>query len=444
MQDPNNYILKRGLPECPETELQILAILIEEPKTALEVLTENNIDFNSFYSPINQHLYQDITKIIDDGHKIDVSVLVDCLRKRNHSPEAIKKVVPKLLEDFAPASYLNYHIKNIKLYLKKREAIQAGAKLIDQGYNVLILDDFLSDKKSLTDEIKQYIENTTGNFNNISLDCELNISTKELKSNRRVIIHRLIKDNVIEKTGTQTGNYRKIGEINNEILWQKANINDSIDLKLPFDIDKLIYIFPKNIIIIAGEKDAGKTAFLLNVIRANMQNFEIVYLSSEMMEIEMASRLDKFENINKNEWEFKAFECSDNFHDHIKSDAINLIDFLEIGDEFWKINEKIKRIYDKLTTGIAIIGIQKKKGAEYARGAEFSMEKARLYITLQAGNPDKNSELKIVSAKNPRAEKPPRGKIIEYKLVQGCKFIEQTTYKPIIDSYKNESRQYKD
>ena len=72
--------------------------------------------------------------------------------------------------------------------------------------------------------------------------------------------------------------------------------------------------------------------------------------------------------------------------------------------------------------------MQKKSGSEYARGGEFSLEKARLYLTLQAGNKEKNSELKIVSAKNPKNDKPPRGKVIEYKLVQGCKFIKQNNY----------------
>ena len=287
---------------------------------------------------------------------------------------------------------------------------------------------------SLKEEIKNYINSLKGEFNVNDIDKELLLFSKQQKNNRSTALSRLTEETFIERIGRRSGNYRKINKETDEIFWQTASTKDAVDVHLPFYIHELVHIFPKNIIIIAGEKDAGKTAFLLNTIKLNMNKHEVVYLSSEMRGIEMAKRLEKFEDMEVKDWNFKTYGCASDFQDKIKPNAINLIDYMEVTDEFWKVAESIRKIYDKLDKGIAIIGLQKKSGSEYARGGEFSMEKSRLYITLQAGSPDKNSVLKIVSAKNPKGDKPSRGIEIEYKLVQGCKFVKQN--KELGDFYK--------
>ena len=39
---------------------------------------------------------------------------------------------------------------------------------------------------------------------------------------------------------------------------------------MPFELENLVKIMPGNIIVVAGEPDAGKTAFLLNVLLLNL------------------------------------------------------------------------------------------------------------------------------------------------------------------------------
>ena len=56
--------------------------------------------------------------------------------------------------------------------------------------------------------------------------------------------------------------------------------------------------------------------------------------------------------------------------------------------------------------------------AELGRGAEFSLERARLYLSLD------NGRLKIVKAKNWRTELNPNGMLYTFKLTDGCKFIQ--------------------
>jgi hypothetical protein len=177
---------------------------------------------------------------------------------------------------------------------------------------------------------------------------------------------------------------------------------------------------PKNVIVVAGSPNAGKTAFLLNVVKMNMGGkMPIHYFSSEMGSMELKGRLQKF-NIPLEKWRFNAKERSTNFDDVIQPDDMNIIDFLEISDEFWKVGGDIKRIFDKLKNGIAIIALQKHPKATMARGGVGTLEKPRLYITMDSGI------MKIEKGKNwKNSEVNPNGLQIRFKLVQGAEFKPQ-------------------
>jgi hypothetical protein len=91
----------------------------------------------------------------------------------------------------------------------------------------------------------------------------------------------------------------------------------------------------------------------------------------------------------------------------------------EISDNFYQIGSELRQIHDRLKDGIAVIAMQKKKGAELGRGAEFSLEKPRLYLTMEPG------VLKIVKGKN--WAKPgfnPNNLEMKFKLINGCDFLE--------------------
>jgi len=176
-------------------------------------------------------------------------------------------------------------------------------------------------------------------------------------------------------------------------------------------------MYPKNIAVIAGSPNAGKTAFLLNTIKLNMAKHIIHYYSSEMGAEELKLRLSKFDDGAK--WVFDARERSTNFADVIYPDDINIIDYIEIvSGEFYMIGQELRTIFDKLRKGIAIIALQKKKGAELGRGAEFSLEKPRLYLSMDSGL------LKIIKAKNWAVEgNNPNGVEFKFSLVNGAKFV---------------------
>ncbi len=273
-------------------------------------------------------------------------------------------------------------------------------------------------ERNLTEDIERWVSVTNGYFSVTDSDRALLIVTNEEKIARRQVFHRLLEKGIVERFGEKDGVYRRVESQADEIDFMGTE-EKILNLQWPFEIERWVKILPKNIIVIAGESNAGKTAFLLNASWLNMGKFKINYFSSEMGAMELRARLQKFEG-NLQHWKDNVNfrERSSNFADVVKPNDVNIIDFLEVTEDFFKVGGMIKEIYDKLKKGIAIIALQKNKGRDLGLGAERSIEKARLYLSIESG------KIKIVKGKNwANPEINPNGMMWSFKLVQGSKFI---------------------
>jgi hypothetical protein len=267
-------------------------------------------------------------------------------------------------------------------------------------------------------QIEQWVMSSSGWFSTEELDRELGIIKPEEKNLRRVALFRLKERGNIEQSQKQNKLYRRIDKSTRLIDFKSSSNRNPLSLQFPLGIERLVNVYPKNIIILAGAPNAGKTAWLLNFTRLNMMSHSVYYFSSEMGENELALRLGKFDGIALDDWNFIAEERSSNFADCIRPDCINIIDFLEISQDFNEIAGQIRQIYDRLNSGIAIIAIQKNPGADLGRGGSFSLEKARLYLSMDSG------VTTVTKAKNwVDPEINPNRLKIKYKIVGGCKFI---------------------
>ncbi len=271
-------------------------------------------------------------------------------------------------------------------------------------------------EKSLSEEIREHVLSTKGVFLSTDVHKNLDLSTRVHKKNCSEILRRLVSEKVIERVGQKDGQFRLI-EKDFEILDLNRQEIPPLDLKWPFEIEKLTYCLPKTIVIAAGTPNSGKTAFALNFARMNMGAFKIRYLSSEMGFAEIKNRLSKFEMPLTCWAAIEFIERQANFADLILPDAVNIIDFLEISDNFFQIADQIKKIFDSLTTGMVLVALQKNSGQEWGRGGSFSAEKARLYLTME------NGMIRIAKAKNWVSEKNPNGLELDFKLANGCRFI---------------------
>ncbi len=381
-----------GLDEVP---------LADVPSSYVLYLLNNSIIFNSYSKSKDDARNEMFVKGRRDN---DLFHVANVLVKGRMPENEIKQVIEKLALSCSPP----FPVSEIP------DKIESAIKRSDRA-------DF-----NLTEEIRQWISVTNGNFSvtncNKSLQDVLGV-TKRNMGNIRVIFKRLVDEGLIERVTNQDGWFRRIekDEIQ-EVDWKEAE-DKPLDIKWPFDIESLIEISPRQIIILAGSPDAGKTAFLLNFIEKNQNAYKINYFSSEMGKSELKKRIAKF-GYPLNSWNFKFFEKGSHFGDATAKfpNDINIFDFLEVtggeGAEFYKVAAFIKEIFDKLKEGLAIIAIQKNFNVDLGRGGLGTLEKARLYLSLEKGI------IKIIKAKNWVSDKNPNGLSLEFKIVNGCKLIQ--------------------
>jgi hypothetical protein len=111
---------------------------------------------------------------------------------------------------------------------------------------------------------------------------------------------------------------------------------------------------------------------------------------------------------------------SSDFHSALRKDALNIIDYIEFpGADFYKGGEMLRQIYDKLGDGVAVVAIQKKKGAALPRSGDLVMEKPRLVISLTGIPGEDNFGIaEILKAKNVRLGKCD-GKKLNFEITHG-------------------------
>ena len=281
----------------------------------------------------------------------------------------------------------------------------------------------VTDSVTKAQDIKDYVTGTHGWFSYEEMDKELGIRHKRDKDNRRQVMKRLKADGIVEAHNQHNKLFRYVNVAVRLIDFKAAGKRTPLAIRYPFSIENYFATYSRNVVVLAGVSNAGKTAFLLNFIRLNMADFSIYYQSSEMGDAELANRLLKFEDLALEDWNFVPEERSSDFADVIRPDCINIIDYMEVTENFYMVAGHIKQIHEKLRSGIAVIALQKKQGAKLGRGGDFGLEKARLYLSMDAG------KLTIHKAKNwANPELNPNGLVLGFKLVNGCKFSITTNW----------------
>jgi hypothetical protein len=279
-------------------------------------------------------------------------------------------------------------------------------------------------ERNIAQEVREWVLTSSGFF--LTSDCYngLQLTSREQQKACVLELLRMQKDGLIEKYGDRRGCYRRVEKEYEEMDFVNASTHD-VDIKLPFAIEKFVEIMPGNIIVVAGEVNAGKTAFALNVVQMNMDRFDIHYFNSEMGASELRKRLAKFPSPQHlDDWNFKAYERNDNFADVIVSGEgrINIIDFLEIYDNFYEVGGRLAEIHKKLKGANAIVAIQKNPKVDVGLGGFRGLEKPRLYLAMSPGC------LKIVKAKNWATTRNPNNLEINFKLAEGCRLIETNNW----------------
>jgi len=277
----------------------------------------------------------------------------------------------------------------------------------------------------MTSKIETWAKWSPGEFTVNELDRELEFDTFELRRDRTVACEKLVKNGIFERIGKRRGVYRMR---QNDLVRQDLSAvkGQCVDLWMPFNLTngdrRLVNIYSGNIITIGGEKNSGKTAFLLNIALTNRKDWNVHYFNSEMPDEELAVRTGLFD-CAKSDWDLVNFYFRHrDFADVVFNGKydLNIIDFLEISDDFYLIGQLVRNIFDRLGQGVAIIAVQKKTGADNPRGGEFVKEKSRLHLDLSHCEGEYRNKMSINPAKNWAQDGVnPTGMYVKYKLAKG-------------------------
>lgn len=236
----------------------------------------------------------------------------------------------------------------------------------------------------------------------------------------RKIMHDLVKERGIKPSGNHDGIYRTIKEVKS-VRWQEADETKYFDLIYPmghggdescFGFEDLISLSEGDLIVIGGVSNAGKSAVVLNLLGENIDKHECILMGNEyttldgkpspkfkrrMMRMDWADWMDGDGNAK-----FELLPIRENFEDYIQAGKLNMIDWINLTDQFYKIGKILEDGKVAVGDGLLVAVLQKGEGVDLARGKDFTKDLADLYITIDFYG-ETESRLTVGKVKEPKA-----------------------------------------
>jgi len=272
-------------------------------------------------------------------------------------------------------------------------------------------------EESLAKRVLEWVKGTHAWWATEELDRDLGFVSASDRDYRGKILRKLRVEGIVEQHPKINKQFRYVNTKVTNLNFKTASGAGILPIRWPLGVEEFVNLFPGNMVVVAGSPNTGKTALMLNFIYLNQGILPIYYFCSEMGEVELRDRLDKFPGMDIEDWHFEAVDRASDFADVIRPDCVNLIDYLEMTTELYMINAHLTAISHKLGSGFAIVAIQKKQGAIFGRGQEFGLEKPKLYLSLDKG------KLQIVKGKSwAKKNVDPNGLQVSFKIIDGCQF----------------------
>ena len=303
-----------------------------------------------------------------------------------HSKNLPEDIIIELMKPFAERCQPPYSERELLKTVKS-----VGRYAVDE--RTITLGDE-NEPPSLTALILDWIKGTQGWWTADELDRDLGLNSVADRKNRSQILRRMRADGHIEGHATINKRFRHVEVYVEGLNFKSAPTGAVLDLSWPMQIEDYVHLYPGNVAVIAGNSNAGKTAFMLNFIWLNQDRHIINYFCSEMEAEELGDRLDGF-GVSRDSWTFRAFDRATDFQDVVIPDTINLIDYLDLDTDVYLVKRHLDKISRAIGKGMALVALQKKGGNELGYGQERSLATPKLYLSMAAG------KLKIVKGKVP-------------------------------------------
>jgi len=218
----------------------------------------------------------------------------------------------------------------------------------------------------------------------------------KIRDDRHTVIKKLhyeIDAKKLEMSDFKRGLYTYIDKTFVSIDWVNASPLTTIPIKWPIGEDEShfgfadnVCISPGDIVVIAGVSNMGKTAICLNLLWDNMDIRHCTLMGNEYSGGKFKRRTTNMTWANPLKEDgtpkFDLIERHDRWKDIIKPDDINIIDWINLADNFYQIGSIIEGIQSKLRNGIAVISLQKSDQKSLGLGGGFSLHLASLYLAI--------------------------------------------------------------
>lgn len=238
----------------------------------------------------------------------------------------------------------------------------------------------------------------------------------------RVMLRRAKDKGVAVPVDGNDGWWRPVDESYEEIILDGQDVKEE-PLKLPMEMQKYGYIFTPALILVSGEWNKGKTAFLFDCACLNCEQYRTVLYVSEGAEL-MKLRIKNKYGYIPNPMPFKMRKKTSNFADIIKPNDFDLfiIDYLRPNmEKSYAVTNELKAIYDNLGK-IAIVAMQKPTGRDIAYGGEATQWEPMLSIAIGNGYA-RFTKIKVPKIFNPDPYKTK----FTFQIVKGVNFTNVST-----------------
>ena len=294
-------------------------------------------------------------------------------------------------------------------------------------------------ERNLSEEVREWVQSQDGHFSVTDGHKALDLVTPSLRHSFNVIMTRLKEKGIIEKHGEKSGVYRKVARDFQEQRWWEAS-GQPLYVRFPLGIHDLAKVFAGNTILLEGQKSQGKSAFALEFARLNrtiIPDRKVRYQNVEMSDDEIAKRIDSYpaEMMTRADWQ-KSVEFirrTESWWDIVDPEGVNVIDYLIEYEKSYMIADFVWKIHKKLTTGIALVIVQRDPRKPYGQGGYNVRNIPRLIISLR----DHTAKLEDVKSFWETLPGNPSGKARKYKQASWWKLLpdgdwgdeEETKYK---------------
>ena len=286
---------------------------------------------------------------------------------------------------------------------KRFEAEQIMERVIDRQRNK---------EKNISDRVRDWVKTTDGEwFRTTDTYDALQLKPGPPREAAYQALLRLRESGEIEKDFRIAGRYRRVLINAVTMDWENAP-TDEYKVDWPLGLGDLVEMYPGEIVLVAGEKNSAKTAFLMDLAYRNQAHHQVYYNHRELNESQLRKRIESSLVNDKQDLErwkaIKFLSGSFDFAPSLKVDDFNICDYVHRTIDFAHMGDDIENIYQKMYgskgRGLVVVATQKYKGREWGLGGQTTLARPNLYITLSEGDRSQQipHKIKIKIAKSPR------------------------------------------